>query len=381
MKRILFVTESLARGGMEKMQVVLANALAEHGYSVTVLCYDGRAELKADLNDNVRYIYKPRNEFPILSKIPRIQRRYNYRKFAWEKRVSAQTLYRYYVGKEKYDVEIAFYRGPSVKIVSGSTNPDSIKLAWVHTDYKLCDQRTIVGWFNDLDKAKSAYSSFDNICCVSSQAKLSFEEHIGFAEKTCTVYNMIPMQEIIEKSKELCPLSHKKFTLISVGRLIPDKCIDRLLNATKQLTDEGYEFDLWIVGGGRAEEELKNHCKELKLTNVAFCGMQENPYCYMKNADLFVLSSRREGFALVIPEAMACGLPVISTKCTGPTEILDKGNYGILAENSDEGVFEAIKYALDKELLTEYAEKSLSRAKDFSTDKIIKDVIALIEQR
>ena len=69
-KKILFVTESLARGGMETVLVTISNALSQQGFDVTILCYDPRDDLKQELNSSVRYIYKPRREFNLMNKIP-----------------------------------------------------------------------------------------------------------------------------------------------------------------------------------------------------------------------------------------------------------------------------------------------------------------------
>ena len=375
-KRVLFVTESLARGGMETVLVTISNALVKRGYDVTILCYNPLDELRKDLNPAVRYIYKPRREFKVMNRIPHIRRYYNYRKAAWEHRVSPSTLYKYYVGNEKYDVEIGFYRGPSIKIISGSTNKESIKIAWVHTDFKLCDIRTVVGWFNNLDEAKKAYGKMDKIVCVSDQAKNSFSDVIGHKDKTTTVYNMISTSKIEKLKAEPCPLKKRRFTFVTVGRLIPDKRQDRILTATKKLRDEGYKFDVWIVGGGRAEDELKGYCTANHLDNVVFTGMQDNPYKYLSQADVFVLSSYREGFAIVIPEAMACGLPVISTKCTGPTEILKDGEYGMLVSNDEEGIYSGMKLALNNPMKIQYLKKqSKNRYNHFDEESIKNEII------
>lgn len=376
--RVLFVTESLARGGMETVLVTIANALVKRGYDVTILCYNPLDELRRDLNPSVRYIYKPRREFKVMNRIPHIRRYYNYRKAAWEHRVSPSTLYKYYVGNEKYDVEIGFYRGPSIKIISGSTNKKSIKIAWVHTDFKLCDMRTVVGWFNHLDEAKKAYGKMDRIVCVSDQAKNSFSDVIGHKDKTATVYNMISTSKIEKLKAEPCPIKKKRFTFVTVGRLIPDKRQDRILTATKKLCDEGYRFDVWIVGGGRSEDALKNYCIANHLDNVVFTGMQDNPYKFLSQADVFVLSSYREGFAIVIPEAMACGLPVLSTKCTGPTEILKDGEYGLLVDNSDDGIYNGLKSVLDNPSVKDtYKMKSEQRYLEFDEYIIMPKIIDL----
>lgn len=378
--RILFVTQTLACGGAETVLVNIANNLSRRGYSVTILCYEKAEDLVPSLDSNVRYIYKPRREFPILRKIPYIKRFYKYRKAVWEHRVSAKGLYKYYVGKEKYDIEIGFLRGAAIKIVSGSTNKKSKKFAWVHTDFKLCNPKSIMGWFNNSEEVTDAYGRMDKIFCVSDKARESFNEVIGLAEKTVTLYNLIPSEKIIEKSYEEIPLNKEKFTVMTVSRLIPDKRHERLLSAVKKLTDEGYDFDVWIVGRGVQEEYLKKYCVDKNIRNVTFTGMQLNPYPYMRKADLFVLSSLREGFALVIPEAMACGLPVLSTSCTGPVEILKNGEYGMLVDNNDESIYYGLKNVLDNpEQLDYFREKSAERYKDFDEKIIIRKLINIFE--
>lgn len=378
MKRILFVTESLARGGMERMQVDYANALVNREYDVTIVTYSPNDALKKNLDKRVRLVYRPRNPLKLMRSLPYIHR--FYRNDKWEKKASAKTLYKYYVGKEKYDVEIGFYRGPSIKIISGSKNKNSKKFAWVHTDFKLCDPKSITKFFNNIDEVKSAYSEFDKIICVSNEAKESFDEVIGLPDKTTGIYNMISVEKIRQKSQEECPVKKQKFTIVTVGRLIPDKGYDRLLASVKKLNEEGFDFDLWIIGGGRAENDLKSFAQENKLQNVYFAGMQENPYKYLKHGDLFVCSSKREGFSLSVAEALALGIPVISTECTGPTEILGDGEYGIIVENSEEGIYEGLKKVLEnKDVLKLFEKKSLERCWNFDESNIMKQIVELVE--
>ena len=378
-KKILFVTQSLGRGGMERVLVSIANALVKAGLDVTILCYDPNDALRCELDERVKYIYKPRKEFRVMPHIPHIRRYYDVRKWKWEHRSSAKKLYKYYVGKEKYDVEIGFWRGPSIKIVSGSTNKSSKKLAWVHTDLRLCNPQSLLMWFNSLEECREAYSKMDNVVCVSAEAAEGFKEKIGLSENVTYIYNMIPADEVIERSAEPCELEKRKFTIVTVGRLIPDKCQDRIIKAAKKLTDEGFDFDVWIVGGGGIEDELKTLTESLGMTNIFLTGSQANPYSFMKNADLFVLSSRREGFAIVIPEAMACGLPVVSTACTGPVEILEDGKYGLIVENSDDGVYNGMKTMLTDEKTREhYREMSAKRYMRFDESGILEDILKLI---
>ena len=378
-KKILFVSESLGRGGLERVLVDITNTLAKKGYDVTVLLYGERNDLINDVSPAVHIRYVPRNPLKLRRKLPYFHRFYN--KDKWEKRASARTLYRYYVGREKYDVEIGFYRGPSIKIVSGSPNKKSKKLAWVHTDFKLCNPKSITKFFNNLAEVTEAYNRFDQIACVSNQAKASFEEVIKPAEgKTTVVYNMVSAERILRLSAEPCPLEKKRFTVATVGRLIPDKGFDRLISAVDRLNHEGYSFDVRIVGGGQVEEELHALAKEKKTDNVIFTGMQENPYKYLKDADLFICSSVREGFSIACAEALLLGLPVVSTRCTGPTEILEDGRYGLLVDNSEEGIYSGLKSVLDGNCdLEQYRKTAYERGMDFDKEKIAADIIRLIE--
>lgn len=381
MKRILFVSESLNIGGMEKELVVLANALVKKGYEVNIILYARNAEdnLEKQLDSAVRVIYRERKPLKLRRKLPYFHR--FYRNDKWEKRASAKTLYKYYVGKEKYDVEIGFYRGPSIKIVSGSTNRKSRKIAWVHTDFKLCDPKSIMKFFSNMMETKEAYKKFNAIACVSKMAAESFIDVVGCGDKVCTIYNMIPVKDIQEKSKESCPIEKEKLTFITVGRFIEAKGYERLLRVVKRLNDEDFSFDMWFVGYGRNEKELKKYVEENRLQNVKFLGYQENPYSYMSKADVFVCSSVREGFSLVVVEAMACGLPVISTKCTGPTEILEDGKYGVLVENNEDALYEGLKMCISNQnFIADLKLESLNRCGDFDVSKMMNQIINLIEK-
>lgn len=84
---------------------------------------------------------------------------------------------------------------------------------------------------------------------------------------------------------------------------------------------------------------------ENNLTDTfTFLGYRDNPYKYVKKADLYVCSSRREGFSTAVTEALIVGTPVVSTNCSGAYELLGKNNeYGIVTENNEDALYEGIK--------------------------------------
>ena len=380
--KILFVAASLRIGGMERVLVDIANSLVKRDYDVTIITYEdsGEENFIGELNKKIEFCYKKTREFRFRKQLPYFHRYYRPNK--WETRCTPKDLYRYYVGrKKKFDVEIAFCRGPAVKIISGSTNSKSKKLTWVHNDYKLINPKTITKYFDSMESTIKAYEVFDKIVAVSDQAGRIFNEVIGYSEKTITIYNMIDLNQINKKKDSPCPVEKKRFTLISVARLIPAKGHDKLLRVVKRLNDEGYKFDLWILGTGENcehEKKIKKYAEENKLTNVYFFGRQMNPYCFMRHADVYICTSHIEGFSISIAEAMACGLPVISTKCTGPTEILEDGKNGILIDCKEEEIYQVMKKVINNpESLIPYKKKSLERSKDFSEEQIIDKIISL----
>ena len=125
-------------------------------------------------------------------------------------------------------------------------------------------------------------------------------------------------------------LTHRPL-LVACGRLHPQKGYLYLLEAIAKVRQQ-LPIQLWIVGEGPLRRTLERQIEALGLTDtVRLLGFQTNPYQYMVAADVFVLSSLYEGFGNVIVEAMACGVPVVSTDCPhGPAEILEHGKNGLL---------------------------------------------------
>jgi glycosyltransferase involved in cell wall biosynthesis len=112
---------------------------------------------------------------------------------------------------------------------------------------------------------------------------------------------------------------------------------------------------------------------------VTLTGSQSNPYSVMRGRSLYVCSSQYEGYNLAIAEAMVLGLPVVSTRCAGPIEILQDGNYGHLCENSEEGIYQAIKgFLLCPDQREQYARLSLERQSVFQKEAIMKQIDQLL---
>ncbi|WP_026366228.1 glycosyltransferase [Salinicoccus albus] len=164
--------------------------------------------------------------------------------------------------------------------------------------------------------------------------------------------------------------------VITAGRLVHDKDHQTLIRAFAKVIRQMPDSHLVILGEGELESDLKRLAKDLGIqTHVHFPGFQRNPYVFFKHADLFVLSSIREGFGHVLAEALAAGTPVVSTMARpGAAEVLADGEYGRICEHSDEsGLAEAICHMLelDADAREAVIEKGKARANEFHVDTIV----------
>lgn len=170
--------------------------------------------------------------------------------------------------------------------------------------------------------------------------------------------------------------------LLACGRLTPQKGFDTLLEAMPRIVAQCPEALLWILGEGPLEAELKAQASRLRLDDhVAFLGFQENPFAYMRAADLFVLSSVFEGLGMVLVEAMACGTPVLSTDCPhGPAEILAGRRGGVLVPMSDSEslAVAACELLQNPERLVELSQQARVRSEAFDAYRIASQYAKLV---
>jgi N-acetylgalactosamine-N,N'-diacetylbacillosaminyl-diphospho-undecaprenol 4-alpha-N-acetylgalactosaminyltransferase len=230
-----------------------------------------------------------------------------------------------------------------------------------------------------------------SLCIANSQGnKKDLEDNFAVTD-VVSIPNPFDLELISELSNQEMDIENKRFTFVTVGRLDSGKNHKLIIDAIKDV-----DANLWIIGDGELKEEIHRYIKELNLDKkVYILGKKENPFSFLTKVNCFVFASNHEGFPNVLVEALACGLPVISTDClSGPREILAPNSdlsfqikdkielteYGILTpiKNVDR-LQEAMNLIIDDESLRKkYQDKAKIRANDFRIEKIIKQYEEII---
>mgnify|MGYP001226909582 FL=1 len=207
-------------------------------------------------------------------------------------------------------------------------------------------------------------------------------------EKIQVVYNPIDIDNIQQLAEHgEMPDEHREIfnnnskIIVTAGRLVDEKDQKTLIKAFAKV-QKRLDCELIILGEGEREYELKEIAKQLAVQhNVHFLGFQQNPYVYFKNADLFVLSSLREGFGHVLVESLAVGTPVVTTNCKpGAEEVLQNGEFGQITPVGDVDALADEIYAslqlgeLEKKHIIQ---KGIERANDFAAPTIVRQYEAI----
>lgn len=392
MKKVLFLIHTLGAGGAEKVLVNLVNNLDRKKYDITVMTVIDTGIYRDELISDIKY----KTMFRIPSFLNRKKEKNNesgslLNKTSKKKKLFAKIysffwrwapvrlIYKWKI-RTKYDVEVAFLEGISSKIISAS-NQKSKKYSWIHVD--LLNEKKSENVFRNRKSEKKCYQKFDKIVTVSNTVKEQFVKKFDYNEKDVIVkYNVINDEEIISKSFEKVEKlkDNDGLKIVTIGRLSKQKGYDRLLEVALKLKQDNLKFSISIIGIGPKEDELKEFVKNNDLSDyVNFLGFKKNPYPYLKQADLFVCSSRSEGFSTVASEATILGIPIVSTECSGMHELLGENEYGIITKNDTESLYIGLKDIIcDQKKYKYYSEKIKLRKEFFSLENSVKNVESLL---
>ena len=376
-KRILFFAEGLYGGGVERILQIIFRNFDYTNYDVTLytVCKQNIGEPFSQHQIRYRYIYDSANlnQFGnILIKIKNKTKLWVYRN------CSAKLFYKIFI-REKPDVAIAFIEGYATKFVSGFPN-NTKKIAWLHTDIINNPWSSVA--YSSKQEERDCYRLFDKVVCVSKIVQSNYETYLQNINNSLVLYNPIDCLYIRKHALKTtqCYKSPSTINITSFGSLIPVKGYERLIKVFAKLKAAYPYIVLHIYGEGYMCDYLNSLIKELNLSDCVFLdGFKQNPYPYLKSADIYVCSSFAEGYNTAISEALILGKPVVSTECSGVKEQLgDNNEWGICCENSDKGLYEGITEMLSKNKLVYYAKQAELRGKDFSLEASMTQIYKII---
>ena len=298
-KNIAIFTDNLRVGGIQKSVINMLNNTNYNEFNIDLYLFNQDNFYDIPSNVNVIYLNRPPK---LLNFIPFIL---------------AYKIYKPKLLNKNYNISIDFDSYQMHTAIGALKCNSKKKAIWIHNDIpiKLKEEpkyRILHFFF------KKKYKYFDIFNAVSQGALDSFRTIENNSEKTYNVIpNYIDTKEIKSKMQEKCDIkvSKNNINIVTIGRLCHQKGIDIMINNLKDLTKYRKDFHLYIIGDGPLKEKLQKQVAKLDMENyITFLGNQKNPFKYLKEMDLFYLSSRYEGQGMVILEAMSVGLDILIPK-------------------------------------------------------------------
>ncbi len=351
--RLTLIIYSLTYGGAERVMSLMANYWAAKGWQITILTFDNNEIPQFDLDSRVFY-----TPLGIASKSP------NAIIGMWNNLKRVRIL------------RNAIINSSPDAVISFTSKMNAIALLatrWLNIPVVVSERSNPVksplgGSWKQL--RQQTYPFADRIVFQTTRARDYFPPNLQ--NNSCIIPNMVVLPPIEKRSSDKVL---RERSLVSMGRFVPEKGFDLLLQAFAQLKNRYPEWTLTILGDGILRPELESLRNQLGLSDrVYFPGMVKNNYDFLQQAEVFIMSSRFEGFPNALCEAMASGLPVISTDCpSGPREIIRDSIDGILVPNEDVSALAAAMARLmsDEEERKSLATRALEVTERFSVEKIM----------
>jgi GalNAc-alpha-(1->4)-GalNAc-alpha-(1->3)-diNAcBac-PP-undecaprenol alpha-1,4-N-acetyl-D-galactosaminyltransferase len=360
--KITLVIYELSAGGAQRVMSILANYWIRHGWDITLM-------MLADPINSSFYELDPRIKVKSLGIMGQSAHPLAAIWNTWQR---VARLRREIIA-DKPDVVISFMNSVNVYNILACWNLNIPTIVSEHTYPGATDANKIwqllMRW---------TYRYADLVTVLTQNAVPFYPRTKGY--RTTVMPNPIETPVPAVVTEQLLP-SH---SLISIGRLDPRKGFDLLLRAFHQIHDRYPDWQLTILGEGEIRSELEALRSQLQLENcVHLPGAVKNVPEYLYQADLFVMSSRVEGFPMALCEAMACGVPVLATDClSGPRDIIEDGVNGVLVATEDVDALAAGMAALmsDPEQRQQLAAKSSKVLDRFGIDRVMDLWTKAIEQ-
>ena len=355
--KLLFVLPSLEGGGAERIVCNLMSALDRNIFDINLFLFTNKGVYWNLLSNDINVFFA--NEDNKISKV--------------------KVFKSLYKTSKNMDIIIGSMElMPTYFSVLVGKLLNKKVIGWVHIniDSILNDKNKYVKMLHKYILIRFFYNKLDKVIAVSKGAQKNIKKYLfkKNKNKVVCIYNPINIEYIRKKSQENIDINLNRPIIMGIGRLEKQKNFQLLIRAHKLLLERNINNNLVILGQGSQEIYLKKLTRKIGVEkSVVFLGFQENPYKYLKQANVFVQSSIYEGLPTVLIEALALNIPVVATDCPdGANEILDNGKYGSLVKMNDEkDLADNIEKALtDKNLQRIYKIKSKEAVNRFDNKQI-----------
>lgn len=400
MKKILFVINTLGQAGAETALLSLLRSMDRESCEISLYVLTGQGEMVHRLPDGVKLLNKTYQDTSVLSSEGRkhlkktvlhalFTRGNCLRLFPYMlknafhmlltgKVLADKLLWRVLSDSgmqltEEYDLAVSYLEGGSAYFVADHVKAKK-KTAFIHVDYGKA------GYTRALDR--NCYLKFDRIFTVSDEVRNAFlTVYPELADRTEIFHNILNREDILEKS-----LEGEGFTddftglrILSVGRLTTQKAFEISIEAMKYLKDAGEQVRWYVLGEGDQRKKLTDKIAELDLKqDFLLLGAKENPYPFMREADIYVHASRFEGKSIAIQEAQILGKPIVVSDCSGNREQVVPDADGLMCDLTPESLCESIQRFIRDAALREKLGKAAA-AKNQDAESEIQKLLSILK--
>lgn len=382
-KKVCIIAEYMYCGGTEKSLLSLLPFLNRDWYEITILLMEKKGDLLKELPNDIEICEIPlpddekeellygrkvalKNSIKqgnILKAIKKIIRGIKMiictkdgceRRFWYYKSIDKK-IKQY---PKKFDVVIDYMGYGLFNTYYGAYKVEGkTKISWVHFEPDEV--------MPDFYKIFLALEKYKYIMCVSEQSRQQMKKMIPkLSDRFFLFYNIVNENEIRHKAMEEKILKrNNEISIVSIGRLDPQKGFDIGIRVVQKLFAKGYPVRWYIVGDGWQREELERLIKQNKVASscIELVGKKLNPYPYIDMCDIYFQPSRHEGYCIALAEARIFCKPIVVTDFAGAKEQLIDGKTGIIVPCKEEDLYEALKRVIDDKNLRETLRNNLEK--------------------
>lgn len=279
--------------------------------------------------------------------------------------------------EEEYDAAVAYWGDRTMFYMVDRIRAKK-KIAWLHFDYghPERDDETYLHYF----------SACDRVVTVSQKVDEALRSHLPQIAGKCV------MMENIQNPRQIWKLAltgegfpDRNYTgrrILTIGRISEQKGLDFIPPVLKRLRADGYEVRWYIVGDGDKDEKTKliMQAMECEVADMLILlGTTVNPYGYLRDCDYYVMTSRYEGRPITVEEAKIMWRPILVTNYLSASEQLNNGEYGLICDISEEGIYRGVRQLLDDPELCDRFTETLNRA-SFGNEGEMRKFTAMLEE-